>query len=177
MDRWDKHREITMGEKYQALVSRLAEIRNINRVLAVLNWDQQVNMPPGGAAGRAAQMGTLSRIEHDMLISDETKRLLEDAAREIEGADYDSDEASMIRVITTDIREQTCLPTELVAKLTEMEVIGHQTWAKARANNDFASYVPTLTQILDLKREAAEHMGYSEHPYDALLNEYERGMT
>ena len=70
----------TMGENYQALLAHLAEIRNINRALAVLGWDQQVNMPPGGAKARAAQIGTLSRLEHEMLISDQTARLLEDAA-------------------------------------------------------------------------------------------------
>ena len=89
-----------MGEKYDALVNRLWEIRSVNRALAVLNWDQQVNMPPGGAEARAAQIGTLSRIEHEMTISDETARLLEDAASEIEGADYDSDEASLVRVVS-----------------------------------------------------------------------------
>lgn len=166
-----------MGEKYQALVKRLAEIRNVNRALAVLSWDQQVNMPPGGASARAAQMATLTRIEHDMLISDETARLLEEAAREIEGAPYDSVEASMIRVISQDVREQTCIPTELVGRLAEMKVLGHQVWAKARANDDFAAFAPTLEKIIDLKREAAEEMGYPEHPYDAMLNEYERGMT
>ena len=166
-----------MGEKYQQLASHLAEIRNINRALAVLGWDQQVNMPPGGAKARAAQIGTLSRIEHEMFTSDETARLLEDAAKEIDGADYDSIEASMIRVVRQDVNERTCLPTELVTKMAETEVIAHGTWAAARANNDFASFAPVLEQILDLKREAAEHQGYADHPYDALLNEYERGIT
>ncbi len=166
-----------MGEKYQQLASHLAEIRNINRAHAVLGWDQQVNMPPGGAKARAAQIGTLTRIEHEMFTSDETRRLLEDAAQEIDGADYDSDEASLIRVVSQDVREKTCLPTDLVTRMAETEVIAHGTWAQARANNDFASFAPLLEQILDLKREAAEHMGYTDHPYDALLNEYERGIT
>jgi len=106
-----------MGERYDALVSRLGEIRNINRALAVLSWDQQVNMPPGGVHGRGAQIGTLTRIEHDMIISDETARLLEDAAKEIEGAPYDSDEASLIRVVAQDVKEQTVLPSDLVTKM------------------------------------------------------------
>ncbi|MCC6802027.1 MAG: carboxypeptidase M32 [Anaerolineae bacterium] len=166
-----------MGEKYQALVSRLADIRNINRAIAVLGWDQQVKMPPGGASARAAQIGTLTRIEHEMLISEETQRLLDDARAEIAGADYDSDEASMVRVVSQDVREQTCLPTELVSKIAELEVAAHPVWAQARAEDNFAAFAPTLEQMLELKREAAEHMGYTDHPYDALLNEYERGMT
>jgi carboxypeptidase Taq len=166
-----------MGEKYDALLSHLAEIRNVNRALAVLGWDQQVNMPLGGAKSRAQQIGTLSRIEHEMFISDATARLLEEAGREIEGMDYDSDEASMVRVVSQDVKEKTCLPTELVTKLAEIEVIAHEVWAKARANNDFASFAPVLEQMLELKRESVEHMGYEDHPYDALLGEYERGLT
>lgn len=166
-----------MGEKYQKLVSHLAEIRNVNRAAAVLGWDQQVNMPPGGAKNRAAALGTLSRIEHEMFIGDETRRLLDEAEEEIAGAPYDSDEASMIRVVRQDVREKTCLPTELVRQMAETEVIAHETWAAARKNNDFASYAPVLEQILELKRRAADYMGYTEHPYDALLGEYERGMT
>ncbi|MFN8561677.1 MAG: carboxypeptidase M32 [Anaerolineae bacterium] len=86
-------------------------------------------------------------------------------------------EASMVRVVSQDVLTKTCLPTELVAKIAELEVIGHQVWAKARAENNYAAFAPTLEQMLELKRESAEHMGYKEHPYDALLNEYERGMT
>src|SRR3982750_4661710 len=126
MDRRGKGQGINvMGDKYQALVDRLAEIRNITRALAVLGWDQQVNMPPGGAKERGAQIGTLTRIEHDMIISDETRRLLEDAAKEVEGMPYDSVEASMIRVVAQDIKENTALPSDLVAKMAELEVEGH----------------------------------------------------
>ena len=107
-----------MGEKYQALVSRLAEIRNINRALAVLSWDQQVNMPPGGAQARAAQIGTLTRIEHEMLISDETARLLEDAAQRDRRARITTrTKPAWCASCSRTCSEQTCLPTELVAQI------------------------------------------------------------
>ncbi len=166
-----------MSEKYSALVERLKEIRSVAHALAVLEWDQQVNMPPGGAAARASQLATLSRIEHDMMTSDETARLLEAAAREIEGADYDSDEASLVRVTQKDYDEATCLPSDLVGEMAETAALAHQVWAKARATNDFQSFAPSLERIMDLMRREAEAFGYEEHPYDALLNLYERGMT
>ena len=87
------------------------------------------------------------------------------------------DEASMIRVSQQDYHEETSVPTDLVAQMAELEVIGHQVWARARANNDFSAFAPTLEKILDLKRQEAEARGYVDHPYDALLNQYERGMT
>ncbi len=144
---------------------------------AVLGWDQQVNMPPGGAEARASALSTLARIEHDMLVSDETARLLEDADKEMAGADYNSDEASLIRVTKQDYAEATCLPSELVGEMAEETALAHQVWAKARANNDFKSFAPSLEKIMDLMRREAEAFGYKEHPYDALLNLYERGMS
>ncbi|MCK6577500.1 MAG: carboxypeptidase M32 [Anaerolineae bacterium] len=166
-----------MGEKYQALVVRLKEIRNVDRAAAVLHWDQQVNMPRGGARGRAAQLATLSKIAHEMLISDETARLIADAETEVGSADYDSVEASMLRVAKRDFRKSTCVPSSLVAELAEAETLAHEVWAEARAQDHFGKFLPALQRILDLKRREAEFRGYSEHPYDAFLDDYEPGMT
>ena len=102
-----------MGEKYQALVHHLMDIRNVNRAEALLGWDQQVNMPPGGSKARASQMATLARIGHEMLTDEQTDLMLKEAHLENPDAPYDSDEASMIRVIREDYRENTRIPAFL----------------------------------------------------------------
>lgn len=166
-----------MGEKYQALLSHLMDIRNVNRAEALLGWDQQVNLPPGGAKMRAAQLATLARIGHELLTDEKTVTLLNEAALELGNAPYDSDEASMIRVVREDYRENTCIPSDLVAEEAEATGLAHNIWKEARANNDFALFAPILKRILDIKRRMADYIGYGEHPYDALLGQYERGMT
>ncbi len=166
-----------MGEKYQQLVTRLEDIQNLGKAAAVLGWDQQTYIPPASVEPRAHQLETLSRISHAMFVSEETARLLEDAAKEVEGADYDSNEASMIRVVSQDYEEQVKLPTEFVAEMSRTTTLAHEVWAKARANNDFKSFQGTLEKMFELTRQGAEYLGYPEHPYDALLNQYERGIT
>jgi len=166
-----------MGEKYQALVHHLMDIRNVNRAEALLGWDQQVNMPPGGSKARASQMATLARIGHEMLTDEQTDLMLKEAHLENPDAPYDSDEASMIRVIREDYRENTCIPSDLIAEHAEATGLGHNIWKEARAKNDFASFVPIFKRILDLTRRMADYIGYPDHPYDALLGQYERGMT
>jgi carboxypeptidase Taq len=168
---------VVMGEQYHALLKHLADVRNLNRAQALLDWDQQVNMPPGGAAARAAQMATLSRMGHELFTGETTARLLESAAAEVASAPYDSDEASMIRVVRRDYDERVCLPSELVAQMTEARALAHHAWVEARAKNDFAAFAPHLERILGLAVRSAEYLGYDEHPYDALLGNYERGMT
>ncbi len=166
-----------MGEKYNQLVKRLTDVQNLNRVGAVLGWDQQTHMPPGGAEARAAQLTTISRLAHEMFVADETARLLEDAAGEIEGMDYGSNEASMIRVVQQDYDEQVKLPSDLVAKIAHATTLSQEVWAKARQESNFQKFLPALEEVLDLQIQVAEHLGYDEHPYDALLGQYERGMS
>ncbi|MBK7573619.1 MAG: carboxypeptidase M32, partial [Bacteroidetes bacterium] len=46
-------------------------------------------------------------------------------------------------------------------------------WQEAKAKNDFSLYAPQLEQLIALKKKECELLGYTEHPYDAFLNEFE----
>lgn len=167
-----------MGEKYQHLQAKLAELRDLGKILSVLGWDQQVKMPPAGAPARARQIGTLSGILHEKRTSDELGKLIEEAGAEIAGMAYDSDEASTVRVAKRDYDEQTCLPTDLVVKFAKATTAGHEIWAKARENNDYKAFQPTLEHIIDLTHQIAEQFGYVDNnPYNALLHRFEKGSS
>jgi len=166
-----------MGEKYQALRQRLETVHNLNMAGGVLNWDRETAMPPKGDGARARQLATLARLSHEIFTSQETARLIEDARSEINGAAYESNEASLIRVAQRDYDQLTRLPTEFVAELTRITALAHNVWAEARATSNFVTFQPMLEQIMDLMVEGASCLGYKEHPYDALLNQYDEGMT
>lgn len=166
-----------MGEKFDQLTAHLAEVRNLNRVNAVLNWDQQTQMPTGGAAARAAQAATIARLTHELFVSDTTATLLDAAAAEIGDADYDSVEASTLRVARCDFEEQAKLPAALVTELSRARSLAHHVWVEARAQNNFDHFLPALERVLDLTWQVADHLGYEDHPYDALLGRFERGTT
>jgi carboxypeptidase Taq len=71
-------------QKLNALKDRLNDVHNLRTAMGLLGWDQQTCMPPGGAGTRAAQMGTLSKIAHELFVGPATGRLLAEA--EAEGA-------------------------------------------------------------------------------------------
>ncbi|MGB1129226.1 MAG: carboxypeptidase M32, partial [Haloferula sp.] len=71
----------------------------------------------------------------------------------------------------------TCLPTSLVERESEVTSLAKHAWASAREASDFSIFAPELQKILEISREKAELWGYSEDPYDALLETYERGAT
>ncbi len=167
-----------MSESYDKLLIRLKDLTNVNAAMQVLGWDQQVNMPSGGAPARAAQFSTLSRIAHEMTTGDETAKLLEAAESDLEGIDYDTDEASMLRYFRRQYDQATKYPAEFVAEIASATALAHEVWAKAREDNDFAHFLPTLEKLVDLMQRAAEYLGYEgDNPYDAMLDQYERGMT
>jgi carboxypeptidase Taq len=77
-------------QKIQELKTRLADVVHLQQTAALLGWDQQVKMPPGGAEARAEQLALISRLAHEMFVADEVGQLIDDAAAEANGLDYGS---------------------------------------------------------------------------------------
>ncbi len=165
-----------MPTKYAALLEKVYEIHDLGKALAVLSWDREVNMPDAGTTARIEQMTTLSRLIHELSTSDEYGEMIENAAAELNGADYDSNEASLIRHLRRSYEDARKLPSEFVVRASEVTGQAHSQWVSAREENDFASYRPWLEQIIELSQEQAELYGYEDEKYDALLDKYERDM-
>jgi carboxypeptidase Taq len=159
------------------LKERLARISDLESAGAVLSWDQQTYMPPGGAPARAEQLATLAQIGHELLTGTETGDLIEAAGAESNGGDPEGDDAALVRVARRDYERAVKLPAELVAELARTRTLAQEIWAKARAQNDYPAFAPWLEKLIALTRQAAECWGYEERLYDALLDGYEPGMT
>jgi carboxypeptidase Taq len=163
-------------QKLNALKGRLNDVHNLGTAMGLLGWDQQTCMPPGGAGTRAAQMGTLSKLAHELLVSAETGRLLAEAEAEGAGLAYDSDEAALLRAARHDYDLEARLPTDLVVETARTTALAFEEWHQARAASDYGRFAPWLGRIVGLARRRAEALGYPEQPYDALLDEFEPGM-
>jgi carboxypeptidase Taq len=166
-----------MSERQGQLRKRLAENSDVRTAAALLQWDQQTMMPPHGAEGRAEALATLERIAHDQFIDDETGRLLDAAAQDLNGSPPDSVEASLVRVVRRDYDKARRVPTELAAELAKAASIGQEAWIAARANSDFAAFAPYLERNLDLARQYVACFDEFACPYDALLDDYDNKMT
>ncbi len=159
------------------LKNHLAEVKALTEAAAVLEWDQQTYMPPGGAEARSGQTTALSRVIHQKRTGDEIARLLEQSEREAGGLDADSDDAAFLRTARRDFDLATKVPTDLVAEMARVTTLAHAQWASARAGNDYAAFAPWLSQILALTQQVADHLGHGGERYDAMLDQYEPGMT
>jgi len=161
----------------RALRERLAEISDLQRSAGVLGWDQRVMMPPLGTDARANALATLGRIAHERFVDDEIGRLLERLRPYEESLEYDSDDASLIRVTRRDWEKQRRGPSELRAEMVRAAARGHLVWAEARAKSDFQQFRPVLETNLELKRRYVECFEWDDSPYTPLLDDFEPFMT
>ena len=109
-----------MSTNYERLLEKVYEIHDLEKANSVLSWDRETNMPQAGLAARVQQMTTLSRLSHGLFTADETGDLIEAAAAEVEDAPYDSNEASLIRLLRRTYANARQLPPEFVARVSEV---------------------------------------------------------
>lgn len=161
----------TSKDKLQTLKGRLATISDLNATSLNLAWDQQTYMPEGGVRGRAEQLATLSRLAHETLVSEDTGELLEP----LRHLDPETDDGAIVRVARRDYDKSTKLPSRLVEESSRARSLAEPAWAEAREGSDWKAFAPHLENLLGLQREAAEHLGYEDHPYEAMLDGFEPG--
>lgn len=163
-----------MATYFDSLKKKLAEINDLEMASAVLGWDQRVYMPENGAETRARQLSTLAKFSHELFVAKETQDLL--AAAEAD-APADEDSRAFLRVARRNMDKAIKVPLPLVVEMTETCARAESVWDKAHHTNDWALFAPWLEKIVHLKRQYAQSIGYQKRIYDALLDDFEEGMT
>ena len=165
-----------MSDALTDLRGELSQITDLRTAARVLEWDQLVMMPRGGATTRGDHLATVGRLAHELFVRDEVGELIEAAASELDGASPDSDEACLVDVARRDWEKARRVPADLQAEMTKLASEAVEVWATARANDDYATFRPWLDRTLELKRRYAACFPPTDDPYDPLLDDFERGM-
>ena len=168
---------MTAEQKLVRLRSILREVSDLQSAAAVLGWDQQTYMPPGGAGARGRQIATLSRLAHERFTSLEVGSLLEALQHHAEALPPDSDDARLIHVTRRDWERDTRVPGSFWSDLSEHAAEAFQAWAKARPDDDFARVAPHLERTLELSRRYSGFFPHAAHPADPLIDMSDEGMT
>jgi len=160
---------------WSELTRRYGEIRALDSINGILQWDQQTHMPSGGAAGRARQNAVLSALRHERWTAPVIGELL--STLEAAG-DLTAEQAAGVRNLRRDWDRSVKLPVELVERLARARAGAFSAWAAAKEADDFESFVPPLSEVFELTREMSERMFTDEDClYDALLAEFDPGTT
>ena len=156
---------------YEFVMKRIADIKYSG---AVLQWDQETYMPTNGSEGRGRQLATLAEIAHEKFTDPRTGDLLHELILQGQLSD---EEKKNVQLTLEEFEKNKKLPAVFVRKMSETVNRSFHAWIAARRGNSFAIFESPLHEIIELKKQEADLIGYADHPYDALLNEYDKGLT
>jgi carboxypeptidase Taq len=157
--------------EYKDITQKAADLQYVS---AVLQWDQEVYMPPKGFSFRGRQLATLAAQAHEWLTSDRYGELLKRLA---DAPGLSEDEQDNVRLSLEDYEKGSKLPIDFIEKITQQTSDSYNAWIQARTENKFSLYEAELGKMVTLKKQQAAYYGYEQHPYNALLDDYEKGMT
>jgi carboxypeptidase Taq len=159
---------------YAKYVKRMQQIADVKYSIAVLNWDQETYLPRKGAEARARQIATLTGMAHDLFVKPELEELLESLN---ENQNLDEDERANVRETRRDYLREKKYTTEFVIRMAQATSESFNARLQALEENRFEIFLPSLEKMVDLKREETKILGYSKHPYDALTDQFDPGLT
>lgn len=156
---------------YQQHLRKLADVMFST---AILQWDQETYMPPKGAAMRAQQLATMSGIAHEISID----KKFADTLRAL-GKDLQLDDRAKKNVALSlkDLQTREKYTTAFVEEMTMAVAEAFNAWQEAKTKSDFSIYRTQLEKLITLKRKEADLLGYKNHPYDAMIDQYEPGTS
>jgi len=158
-----------------ALRARLAELTDLTLLGHLAAWDQRTMMPPAGSPDRGEQIATLSRLHHERATGPEVGEWLD--ALDGASAELDALDRDLVRLARRDYDRQKRVPGELAAELAQAAATGQDIWEVARAADDFARFAPALERNVELARAYAACFDGHAGPYDALLADFDFGLT
>lgn len=162
------------SELYQKYLDHMHKVADLRYASAVLQWDQETYLPPKGATIRGQQIATLSETAHNWFVQDDFGELLETLSSM---NDLTGDEKINIFRSREDYLRQKKCSSAFVRKLSEATTQSFHSWIKARKENNFSFFQEDLSLLVALKKEEADLLGYEQHPYDALLDDHDKGST
>ncbi|HET6164082.1 MAG TPA: carboxypeptidase M32 [Planctomycetota bacterium] len=158
---------------YRELLRRVAEICDLSSASALLSWDQETTMPKQGAPARARQLATVAGIRHERFVDGRVGELLADC--EAAPGQFEDVERTQLRELRHDWDRATKLPRALVEETASAESSALEAWRDARAKSDWKAFAPHVRQLMGYAVQRAQALGFTERPYDGMLDDYERG--
>ncbi len=160
------------NKQVQELLDGYSEVWALNHSLALLGWDMETHMPEAGTRARGMATGQLAMMMQKAMLG-----MKGGVTKAEKLKDLDAKEQGVVRSLSRELDYFVKVPPKLVDDLERATTEATVVWRSARKKSDFKMFSPHLEKIVELKREVAERLGYTKHPYNALLDLYEEGFT
>jgi carboxypeptidase Taq len=167
------HLEQLAGD-FKAYMRKIAYLQHAS---GVLHWDARTTVPPKGVEQRSEVLGFLETEIYRLTVAAEMDRFLNELGAEPALDGFDPVIARSVREYRKENDRMKKIPAAEYEEYAILTAKAEHVWEKAKSDADFRLFEPYLTKIVAFNRKFAELWGYQGHPYDALLDPYEPGLT
>ncbi len=165
-----------MKEDLETINKFQKEIILLGQTSALLDWDLQTYMPKQAAQSRAEQSALVSSLIHEKM----TNETFFQAVKNLKKEKLDRKNEVLVKKIYKELTKSRTLPKEFVEELSKTTSLAFNTWLEAREKDNFKIFQPHLEKVIALKQKEANYLNsflQCKNSYDALLDNYEEGMT
>lgn len=161
-------------DRYEKIRQYRQETMALMEAGALLGWDLEVMMPAKGMKARSAQTAMIARLIHNRETAPDFYARINEA---LEKETLSERRRRNLLVLKEEIEKAQKLPTDFVEEMERLVAESFKAWHTARKRSDFSIFQPYLEKIVAKNREKAELLGYQHHPYEALIDAFDRQTT
>ena len=158
---------------FEELLAYERTTQALSQVAGRLGWDQETMMPRGATGQRSEEMAAMESVLHARRTAPEVA----DWLAAVDAKKLDEVAAAHLRHIKRDYERANKVPAELAMQIAKVTSQSQGIWAEARGDDDVAAFLPTLKEVIALKREEGQALAAGGDVYDAMLADYEPGTT
>ncbi|WP_249871831.1 carboxypeptidase M32 [Oceanobacillus saliphilus] len=151
----------------------LNEQNAYREALTLAQWDMRTKIPRKAVDQRSEVIGFLADKLHQLETSEKMKFFI-DVLK-----DNTNDETMQKIVLECEenYNRNRKIPNNEYKEYVMLQTKSEAVWQEAREKADFSLFQPALEKLVEFNKKFAEYWGYEKNRYDALLHNYEPGMT
>ncbi|QNM05703.1 carboxypeptidase M32 [Qiania dongpingensis] len=167
-----KEAEENKGDEFSGFLERWNALQT---ALTLFDWDNETLAPPEAADRTAKVVGTLSADYQELLVREETGKLLE---KEKKKEGLSEIQRAVLKSLEREREKLSVIPPDEYRRFSELTAVSVSKWSQAKKSGDFKIFAPVLSEIVDTrKRFASYRKKEGENLYDILLSDYEERFT
>lgn len=167
----------TLKEVEKAYFDYVKKMKNYQEAISLMGWDLRTGAPKQGVEQRSEVIGTLSQDVFNMSISSEMKHYIDALSEASVQKDLSDVTKRSVEVSKKQYDRLVNIPADEYKNYVILRSKSESVWGEAKAKSDFSLLSPYLEKLVDFNHRMVDYWGHKGNKYDALLDQYEPGIT
>ncbi|ELK45291.1 carboxypeptidase M32 [Halobacillus sp. BAB-2008] len=162
-----------MKETVNEFMDLLREQTSYGEAIGLIAWDMRTKAPKKAMDNRSEVLGVLAQKVHEIQTSEAMRNCID----KLKGNVSDPVVIKCLEEAEETYNKTAKIPADEYRAYVTLQSKAESKWSEAKEQNDFAGFLPYLEKLVEFNRTFADYWGYDGHRYNALLNNYEPGVT